>query len=188
MIQLSLDPAHVRAGVVLLTVFGVTFGLACPFVATVATERGLKLQIADATIRSRSGQVLATSLSGTAAERPGYFWGRIYQINTLACSRPTDGLACAEAVARRRGLLTPNTGGTAIPQELLDFSDSPLRTDIGLAAALYQVPRIAAVRGLPEARVAAIVRASVHNSIFNTTKGLYVNLLELNLKLDGKLS
>lgn len=187
MTVLPLEISSLRAGMVLLSVFGATFGLAYPYAAKVATEHGLNLQITDATIRGRTGEVLATALSGAAEERPGDFWGPIYQADTRICVRASDGPACAAAVAHRIARLR-RYSADSIPPELLGFNDSPLRPDMGLASAMYQVPRIAAVRGIPQARIIAAVRASIRNSIFNTTRGIYVNRLELNLKLDGKLS
>lgn len=58
---------------------------------------------------------------------------------------------------------------------------------ISLDAALAQVSRIAAQRHMSAFRLRELIDRSTRNSTYNTTRGLYVNLLELNLRLDGKL-
>lgn len=62
-----------------------------------------------------------------------------------------------------------------------------LEPHIALSAALGQVSTVAAARRLGVEDVRRLVERSAHNAIYNTTQGLYVDVLEVNLRLDGKL-
>jgi K+-transporting ATPase ATPase C chain len=74
--------------------------------------------------------------------------------------------------------------GTPIPADLVTASGSGLDPDISPAAALFQVPHLAKVRGIPEARLTALVNASVSTSILPFLGDPHVNVLALNRQLD----
>ena len=74
--------------------------------------------------------------------------------------------------------------GTPIPADLVTASASGLDPDISPAAALFQVPHLAKVRGIPEAQLTALVNASVSNSIVPFLGDPHVNVLALNRQLD----
>ena len=74
--------------------------------------------------------------------------------------------------------------GAPIPADLVTASASGLDPDISPAAALFQVPHIAKVRGIPEARLTALVDASVETPIVPFLGDPYVNVLALNRQLD----
>ena len=57
--------------------------------------------------------------------------------------------------------------------------------DISIAAALYQVPRIAAERGLSQARVTQLVMQNETGRFLGIFGEPYVNVLDLNLALDA---
>ncbi len=183
--------SHLRPGIVLLAIFAIVLGGAYPAIVGAMIEHGLAMQIANTEIRDPSGHLLASALSGPAEERPQYFWGRIYGPGTRACADAVgqEPNRCKQIrAARFKALRAGDPGTTSIPPELLIIASSNLTPEISVAAARYQAPRVARFRGLSLARVQAVIDASTRNSVYNTTKGLYVNVLELNLRLDGKLA
>jgi K+-transporting ATPase ATPase C chain len=75
--------------------------------------------------------------------------------------------------------------GKDVPIDLVTTSASGLDPDISPAAALYQVPRIAAARNLSKDAVENLVEAHVQGRQFGVLGEPHVNVLELNLALDG---
>lgn len=74
--------------------------------------------------------------------------------------------------------------GAPIPADLVTASASGLDPDISPAAALFQVPHLAKVRGIPEARLNALVASSVDTPIVPFLGDPHVNVLALNRQLD----
>lgn len=74
--------------------------------------------------------------------------------------------------------------GQPIPADLVTASASGLDPDISPAAALFQVPHLAKVRGITEARLTELVNASVETPFLPFVGDPHVNVLALNRQLD----
>ena len=90
-----------------------------------------------------------------------------------------------KSIARIAALKSADPGNDApIPVDLVTSSGSGLDPDISVAAALYQVPRIARVRGLSQEVIRNLVDQHIAGRQFGILGESRVNVLELNLALD----
>jgi potassium-transporting ATPase KdpC subunit len=180
-----------------LTVFALLSllaGVAYPLVMT-----GISVAIfphqAGGSLIVRDGRVIGSELIGQSFTEPRYFWGRpsataTSPYNALASGGSNQGPlnpALTEAVKERiEALRSADPGNVVpIPVDLVTASASGLDPHISVAAAQYQVARVARMRGLPVERVLELV--AQHSS--DRWLGLFgeptVNVLQLNLALDG---
>ncbi len=83
------------------------------------------------------------------------------------------------------GKLAAENPGTPVPIDLVTTSASGLDPDISPAAALFQVPRVAKARNLPEAQSSNWCRIIPAGRLAGIIGEPHVNVLELNLALDA---
>ena len=142
----------------------------------------------------QNGQIVGSQLIGQQFDDPRYFWGRLsatipYPYNAASSSGsnlgPTNPALEEEVNARIAALKVADPGNNLpIPVDLVTSSGSGLDPDIGVAAALYQVQRVAIARGLKEDIVRALVDQYIHGRQLGVLGEPRVNVLELNLALD----
>ena len=147
------------------------------------------------------GKTYGSELIGQQFDDPKYFWGRLSATGTFAYNAfNTDNLtgssgsnygplnpALLEMVqVRVDALKAADPENTPpIPVDLVTASASGLDPHISVAAALYQVHRVAAARGLSETDVKSLVEKYTEGRQFGFLGEPRVNVLELNLALDG---
>jgi K+-transporting ATPase ATPase C chain len=149
---------------------------------------------ASGSLIKRDGRAVGSELIGQPFSDPKYFWGRPsatgpVPYNAGASSGSNLGPlnpSLEEAVkARIDALKATDPGNTApIPVDLVTASGSGLDPHISLAAAEYQVMRVARLRGLPPKEVRRLVAASTEGRQLGILGEPRVNVLALNLSLD----
>lgn len=163
----------------------------------VAGYAGLILGLAQAlTPQTADGHLLAgpdgvlrgSRLVGQNFQRPEYFWPRLSALGYNAAGAGGSNLAPASGRLRERAGPRLEALGARpdrpAPADLVTASGSGLDPHVTVAAARFQVERVAAARGLPVDEVAALVEAGSFAPGGWWTPGRTINVLELNLALD----
>jgi K+-transporting ATPase ATPase C chain len=139
-----------------------------------------------------NGKPYGSELIGQQFDDPKYFWGRpsAAEYNAADSSGSNYGPlnpALVDTVQRRiEALKAADPGNLAhVPVDLVTASGSGLDPNISVAAALYQVHRVAAARGLQESQVKSLVQKFAEGRQFGILGEPRVNVLLLNLALDG---
>ncbi|WP_203309314.1 MULTISPECIES: potassium-transporting ATPase subunit KdpC [Sphingomonas] len=177
-----------RPAIAMTILFAILLGLVYPFAMTGIGQTIFPDQANGSLVRDAGGRVIGSSVVGQAFVSDRYF-----QTRPSAAGKGYDGLASSGSnygptsqaladrvkadVAKRRG---EGVVGT-MPADLVTASGSGLDPDLSPAAAEAQVPRIARVRGLPVAKVAALIATNTGESLFGDP---HVNVLALNRALD----
>jgi K+-transporting ATPase ATPase C chain len=176
-----------------LLAFTVITGVAYPLAVTAAAQVLFPGQ-ANGSMITVDGQAVGSSLIGQAFDEPRYFSGRPSAAGAGYDPTASGGSNLGstsqkliDAISARVDDLRKANGGAPIPVELVMASASGLDPDISPAAAEYQVPRVAAARGMTEDAVRAIVSRHTTQPFLGFLGAASVRVLELNLDLDGLL-
>lgn len=175
---------------ILLTIItGLIYPLAVTGVAQVIFP-----QQANGSLIMKDGKPIGSALIGQPFDDPKYFWGRLsatspFPYNAASSSGsnlgPTNPALIDEIKARVDALKAADPQNTQpIPVDLVTSSGSGLDPHISVAAALYQTPRVARLRGLSEEQVRALVDRFTEGRLLGLIGEPRVNVLELNLALD----
>lgn len=181
---------QLRPALTLLFIFTILSGLIYPLVVTGISQILFPGQ-SNGSIIIIDGKSYGSELIGQQFEDPKYFWGRPSAVayNAATSSGSNYGPmnpALADSVQARIDALNaadPNNP-LALPVDLVTASASGLDPHISIAAALYQVHRVAAARGLSEADVQSLVEKYTEDRQFGIFGEPRVNVLLLNLALD----
>lgn len=144
-------------------------------------------------LRDGHGTVRGSRLLAQKFTQPGYFHPRPSACDYDAAAAAGSNLAPADPriTARVEKIIAAGGAGSGakVPADLVLASGSGLDPHISLAAALYQVMRVARARSLPEEEVRALVLERAETSVPAVLGGTpLVNVLELNLALEGRES
>ena len=184
-----------RQSFLMLLVMTVITGVLYPLAATGLSRLAFAHQ-ADGSLITRDGKPVGSALIGQSFDDPRYFWGR----PSATVSFPYNGAASggsnlgptnpalADAVKQRiEALRAADPGNTKpVPVDLVTASGSGLDPQISLAAAEYQIARVARARGTNIEEVRKLVAAATEKRQWRIFGEPRVNVLQLNLALDGK--
>jgi potassium-transporting ATPase KdpC subunit len=183
-----------RPLLVLFALLTVLTGLVYPLLVTGIGKIAFPSRVSGSLIL-RDDKVVGSTLISQSFQDPKYFWGRLSATspmpnNASASSGsnfgPTNPALIDAVKARIEALKTVDPDNALpIPVDLVTASASGLDPDISPAAALYQVARVARVRHLDPAKLRERVLAQVKGPQWGIFGESRVNVLMLNLGLDG---
>lgn len=186
-----------RPLIVIFAALAALTGLAYPAVMTAFGQAAFNHQ-ANGSLVEIDGKVVGSELIGQQFDAPQYFWGRLsatspnpYNATGSSGSNlgPTNPALADEIKGRIAALKAAGTDvSQPIPADLVTSSGSGLDPEISPAAAAYQIERVAKARHLNPADVQALVEHHTKGRQFGVFGEPRVNVLELNLALDGKLA
>lgn len=185
----------VRPAAVLLGLFTLTTGIVYPLAVT-GTAQVAFPEAANGSLVVRDGQIVGSTLIGQSFVDARYFWGRPSATNpapydarastgsNLGPTHPALLASVRERVASLRAAHPEHTED-AVPVDLVTASGSGLDPHISPAAALFQAGRVARARGLTEDAVRSLIEAHVEERSLGILGEPRVNVLQLNVALDG---
>jgi len=193
---------EIRPAIVLVVALTVITGLLYPFAMTGIAGVVFPYQ-AQGSLIERDGKVVGSALIGQDFTSAGYFHGRP---SATVAPDPNDSTKTVPAPYNAANSGGSNLGPTnralidrvqgdveklqqenpsaQVPIDLVTTSGSGLDPDISPAAALFQVPRVAKARNMPEDRVRQLVDEHVEGRTLGFLGEPRINVLALNLALD----
>jgi K+-transporting ATPase ATPase C chain len=194
---------EIRPAIVMMVLFTVLTGLIYPLAMTGIAQVVFPRQ-ANGSLIEKDKKVLGSELIGQNFTEDKYFHGRPSATtdtdpkdpsktvpapyNAANSSGSNAGPTAKSLIERIQGdidKLKAENPNTPVPVDLVTTSASGLDPDITPAAALFQVPRIAKARGLPEAKVRDLVTQSVEGRFLGLIGEPHVNVMRLNMALDA---
>lgn len=194
---------ELRPALTLLVLFTLLTGVVYPFVTTGIASVLFPYQ-ARGSLIERDGKVIGSALIGQNFIEARYFQGRPSATVAADPADPSKTIAAPYNAANTGGsnlgptskaliermtsdveALKAQNPGVRVPVDLVTTSASGLDPDISPDGALFQVPRVAKVRGLPEARIRELVERQTEGRTFGILGEPRVNVLALNLALDA---
>jgi K+-transporting ATPase ATPase C chain len=194
---------EIRPAIVILVALTLITGLAYPLAIT-AIAGVLFPRQAQGSLVERDGMVVGSELIGQVFADDKYFHGRPSATNTPDPQDPTKNVDAPYNAANSAGSnlgptskaladrlqgdvdkLKAENSAAPVPVDLVTTSGSGLDPHISPAAALFQVPRVAKARNLPEDRLRELVQAQTEGRFLGLLGEPRVNVLALNLALDG---
>lgn len=189
--------AHLRPAVVVFAALTLITGVAYPLAVTGLAALIFPRQSAGSMVVA-DGRLLGSELLAQPFSDPRHFWPRPsatgpFPHNPAAAAgsnlAPTNP-ALADAVKQRLAAIRAADPGNdaPVPVELLTASASGIDPHLSPAGAEYQAARVARARGLPLEQVRAAIARHTRPPVMGLLGRPRVNVLLLNLDLDGKLA
>jgi K+-transporting ATPase ATPase C chain len=197
---------EIRPAIIILVALTLITGLAYPLAMTAVSGAIFPKQAAGSLIE-KDGKVVGSALIGQEFKGDKYFHGRP---SATTAPDPADSTKTVPAPYNAANSGGSNLGPTskalndrvkedvdklkaenpsaAVPQDLVTTSASGLDPDISPEGALFQVPRVAKARTMPEDRVRELVTQNTQGRLLGLLGEPRVNVLALNLALDAAAS
>ncbi|MBV9236576.1 MAG: K(+)-transporting ATPase subunit C [Xanthobacteraceae bacterium] len=194
---------ELRPAIVLVIILTLITGLVYPLVMTGIGGMLFPSQ-AQGSLITVGGKVVGSSLIGQEFTSDKYFHGRP---SATTAPDPNDSSKTVPAPYNAANSGGSNLGPTnkalidrvtadvdklkqenpsaAVPIDLVTTTGSGLDPDISPEAALFQVPRVAKARNIPEDRLRQLVNEHVEGRVLGLFGEPHVNVLALNMALDG---
>jgi potassium-transporting ATPase KdpC subunit len=193
---------EIRPAIVVLLALTLITGLAYPLAMTGIAQAIFPTQ-AQGSLIERDGAVVGSALIGQQFTSDKYFHGRpsattapdpndstktvpapYNAANSGGSNLGPSNKALIDRVQGDMETLKKENPSMPVPTDLVTTSASGLDPDISPEAALFQVPRVAKARNLPEDRVRQLVTDSTQGRLLGLLGEPRVNVLQLNLALD----
>ena len=188
---------------ILVVIMTVLCGLVYPLMITAISQVFFSNK-ANGSIIEVGGKKYGSELLGQQFTGDKYLWGRVMNINTQTFSEeggnkvmyasPTNVSTTSKEFAKsveervnRIKSANPDVATDKIPVDLVTSSGSGLDPQISYAAAEYQIKRIAKTRGISTSEVQNIIDKYTTNRFVGVFGEKAVNVLRVNLALDGVL-
>ena len=192
---------EIRPAIVVLVALTLVTGLVYPLAMTGIAK--IMPHQAQGSLIERDGKVVGSALIGQDFTGDKYFHGRLSATTAPDPKDPTKSVAAPYNAANSGGsnlgpsnkalidrvqgdidTLKKENPSAAVPADLVTTSASGLDPHISPEAALFQVPRIAKARNLPENRIRELVADQTEGRFLGLLGEPRVNVLLLNLALD----
>ena len=194
---------EIRPAIVFIVALTLITGLAYPLAVTGIAQVIFPDQ-SQGSLLHRDGKVVGSALIGQTFASDKYFHGRPSAIiapdpkdpsktvpdpydaaNSMGSNLGPTSKALNDRVAGDIARLKAENPNAAVPADLVTTSGSGLDPDISPDAALFQVPRVAKARNLPEDKVRDLVNGQITGRLLGVIGEPHVNVLALNLALDA---
>jgi K+-transporting ATPase ATPase C chain len=194
---------EIRPAIIVLVALTLLTGLAYPLAMTAIAGVVFPKQ-AEGSLIERDGKVVGSALIGQEFKSDKYFHGRPSATSapdpadsTKTVSAPYNAAnsggsnlgptskALADRVKEDVDKLKAENPSVSVPIDLVTTSGSGLDPDISPEGALFQVPRVAKARNMPEDRVRELITEKTEGRLAGLLGEPRVNVLALNLALDA---